>query len=130
MTSPALLPLELLLDEMFSPKIADALRERGRKVVAVAERADLRAMTDDDLYAWAAAQECWLLTENVKDFRPIMLRALQAGGATAGLLFTSGRTFPRSRQNPGPLVESIDTWLAKGPPTPSLLEDWLLRADE
>jgi Domain of unknown function (DUF5615) len=114
---------------MFSPKIAEALRERGREVVAVAERVDLRAMTDDDLYAWATAEGCWLLTENVKDYRPIMLRALQAGGAAASLLFTSSRTFPRSRQNPGPLIEAIDAWLTKGPPAPPLTEDWLLHPD-
>ena len=125
MTAP-LGPVELALDEMFSPKIAEALRVRGRNVVAVAERADLRAMTDDELYTWAVAQRCWLLTENVKDFRPIMLRALQAGGGTTGLLFTSSRAFPRSRRNPGPLIEAITVWLAKGPPAPPLIEDWLL----
>jgi Domain of unknown function (DUF5615) len=122
-------PIELALDEMFSPKIAEALRGRGRQVVAVAERVDLRAMSDDDLYIWATAERCWLLTENVKDFRPIMLRALQAGGAAAGLLFTSSRTFPRSRQNPGPLIDAIYAWLAKGPPAPPLTEDWLLSAE-
>jgi hypothetical protein len=125
MTAP-LRPVELALDEMLSPKIAEALRARGRNVVAVAERVDLRAMTDDELYAWAVVQRCWLLTENVKDFRPILLQALQAGGGTAGLLFTSSRTFPRSRRNPGPLIEAIDAWLAKGPPAPPLIEDWLL----
>ena len=52
--------VDLVLDEMFSPKIAEALREYRRIVIAVAERTDLRAMTDDDLYAWAAAQKCWL----------------------------------------------------------------------
>ena len=119
-------PVQLALDEMFSPTIAEALRARGRNVVAVAERVDLRAMTDDELYAWAVAQRCWLLTENVKDFRPIMLQALQAGGGTTGLLFTSSRTFPRSRRNPGPLIEAIDAWLTKGPPAPPLTEDWLL----
>jgi len=128
MSAPTPEPVELALDEMFSPKIAEILRTRGRKVIAVAERVDLRAMTDDDLYTWAAAQRCWLLTENVKDFRPIMLRALQAGGATTGMLFTSSRTFPRSRQNPGPLIEAIYAWLAKGPPAPPLTEDWLLIA--
>jgi hypothetical protein len=125
MTLPMPGPVELALDEMFSPKIAGALRERGRTVIAVVERVDLRAVTDDDLYAWAAAERCWLLTENVKDFRPIMLRTLQAGGAAAGLLFTSSRTFPRSRQNPGPLIEAVYAWLAKGPPAPPLIEDWL-----
>src|SRR5215467_10740372 len=104
MTTPPA-PVELALDEMFSPKIAEALRALGRNVVAVAEPTDLRAMTDDELYTWAAVERCWLLTENVKDFRPIMLRALQAGGGTTGLLFTSSRTFPRSGRNPGPLIE-------------------------
>jgi uncharacterized protein DUF5615 len=116
----------LVLDEMFSPTIAVTLRERGHDVIAVAERVDLRAMTDDDLYAWAAAEHRWLLTENVKDFRPIMLRALQTSSATPGLLFTSSRTFPRSRKNPGPLIDALHAWLTKGPPSPPLIEDWLL----
>lgn len=119
----------LILDEMFSPRIADALREHGHKVIAVAERVDLRAMTDEDLYQWAAALGSWLLTENIKDFRPIMLRTLQAGGATAGLLFTSSRTFPRSRHKPGPIIEAVHAWLSSGPPSPPVLEDWLSSAD-
>ncbi|HEX6500560.1 MAG TPA: DUF5615 family PIN-like protein [Micromonosporaceae bacterium] len=119
----------LVLDEMFSPRIAQALRERGHQVVAVAEHVDLRAMTDDDLYQWTAGQRSWLLTENVKDFRPIMLRTLQAGGPTAGLLFTSSRTFPRSRQKPGPIIEAVDAWLNSGPPRPPVIEDWLLSAE-
>lgn len=64
-------------------------------------------MTDDDLFAWSAAEKRWLLTENVKDFRPIMLRALQAGGTMTGLLFTSNRALPRSRRNPGPLIQAL-----------------------
>lgn len=124
MTHPGTCPL--VLDEMFSPAIADALRDRGHDVVAVAGRADLRSMTDDHLFAWSAASHRWLLTENVKDFRPIMLRALQAGGTTTGLLFTSSRAFPRSRKNPGPLIHALHAWLLAGPPAPPLSEDWLL----
>ena len=124
MTHPATCPLAL--DEMFSPAIATALRDLGHDVVAVAERADLRSMTDDDLFTWSAANHRWLLTENVKDFRPIMLRALQAGGMTTGLLFTSNRAFPRSRKNPGPLIHALHAWLLVGPPAPPLTEDWLV----
>jgi hypothetical protein len=69
------------------------------------------------------------LTENGKDFRPIMLRALQAGGAAAGLLFTSSRTFPRSRQNPGRRIDAIYAWLAERPPAPPLTADWLIGAE-
>lgn len=119
----------LLLDEMFSPNIAENLRVRGHDVLAVAERIDLRAMTDEDLFAWANSESRWLLTENVKDFRPIMKRALQAGASVTGLLFTSSRTFPRSRRNPGQLVEAIDSWMTSGSPPPPLTEDWLVRRD-
>jgi hypothetical protein len=125
---PAQGSVDLVLDEMFSPKIADALRVRGFGVVAVAERADLRSMADHDLYAWAMAQSCWLLTENVKDFRPILLRALQADGSTGGLLFSSNRTFPRSRHSLGQIIEALDRWLSKGPPAPPVNEDWLTAA--
>ena len=124
MTEPAE-PIQLLLDEMFSPVVAEALRERGHRVVAVVERPELRAMPDAEVFAWAAAARCWLLTENVKDFQPIKLQALQANAATAGLLFTSSRTFPRSRRHVSPLVDALDAWLTKGPPEPPIIEDWL-----
>lgn len=123
MTEPK--PVRLVLDEMFSPKIATALREHKHDVVAVAERVDLRSITDDELFAWAIADNRWLLTENVKDFQPILLRAMQGSGVITGLLFTSSRTFPRSRQNPGPLIDVLHTWLSTGPPPAPLTEDWL-----
>jgi hypothetical protein len=116
----------LLLDEMFSPAIAAALRDLGHDVIAVAGRTDLRALTDDEVFAWASGNGRWLLTENVKDFRPILLRVLQAGSAGTGLLFTSSRAFPRSRNNPGPLIKALDAWLRTGPPLSPLTEDWLL----
>lgn len=118
--------VRLLLDEMFSPRIAAALRVRDHDVIAVAERTELRSMTDEELFAWAAAEDRWLLTENVKDFRPILLRVGQAGTATAGLLFTSSRTFARSRKNAGPLIEALHASVASGPPTAALTEAWLL----
>lgn len=71
------------------------------------------------------AQGQWLRTENVKDFQPILQQALQAGSPAVGLLFTSGRSFRRSRKNPGPLISAIHAWLATGPPPPPLPEDWL-----
>jgi predicted nuclease of predicted toxin-antitoxin system len=124
MTEPAK-PIQLLLDEMFSPRIAEALRERGYEVTALVEGPEMRAMPDEEVFAWAAARQCWLLTENVKDFQPIKLRALQANAPTAGPLFTSNRTFPRSRQHIGPLVDALDAWLAKGLPEHPIIEDWL-----
>ena len=124
MTGPAE-PIDLLLDEMFAPRVAEALRERGHRVAALVESPEMRAMPDEEVFARAAAQRCWLLSENVRDFQPIKLRALQANVSTAGLLFTSSRTFPRSRQHIGPLVDALDAWLTKGPPGPPIIEDWL-----
>ena len=123
-------PGRLLLDEMFSPVIAAALRDLGNDVIAVAEQPGLRAMTDEEVFAFAAAQGQWLLTENVKDFQPILQQSLQAGTPAAGLLFTSSRAFPRSRKNPGPLIHAIHTWLTTGTPPPPLTEDWLLHPDD
>jgi hypothetical protein len=115
----------LLLDEMLSPALAAALRDLGHDVAAVAERPDLRAVTDDKVFAAACAEGRWLVTENVKDFRPILLRAVQEGSAATGVLFTSSRTFTRSRKNPGPLINALHSWLQAGPPEPPVVEDWL-----
>jgi len=78
------------------------------------------------------AAPCWLLTETVKDFRPMLLLALQAGTPATpegfGLLFTSSRTFPRSRANPAPLISAVHHWLSAGLPTSPSVEDWLAAA--
>lgn len=115
--------VQLVLDEMFSPTVAAALRDLGHDVIAVAERAEPRAMGDEEVFAWATSQGRWLLTENVKDFRPILLRALQADTSTTGILCASNRAFPCSRKN---LIQAIHAWLLHGPPEAPLTEDWLL----
>ena len=120
--------VRLLLDEMFSPAIAAELCGLGHDVIAVADRPDLRSKSDEEIFAWVSAEKRWLLTENVKDFRPIILRALQTGPPGCGLLFTSCRAFPRSRKNPGPLIMALHAWLTAGPPAPPVTESWLLGA--
>ncbi len=118
-------PARLLLDEMFAPMLAASLADLGHDVLAVADRPDLRALTDDKIFAVACADGRWLVTENVRDFRPILLRAVQEGTAVTGIMFTSSRMFPRSRKNPGPLISALRQWLLAGPPEPPVTEDWL-----
>jgi len=120
----------LLLDEMFAPVMAAELRELGHDVIAVAERPDLRSKSDEEIFLWASTEKRWVLTENVKDFRPILLRALQAGTPTSGFLFTSSHAFSRSRKNPGPLIQALNAWLTTGPPAPPVTEAWLLSNTE
>jgi hypothetical protein len=111
---------------MFAPLIAEALRDKGYDVIAVVAETTMRAMTDTEVYSWAAMQGRCIVTENVKDFRPILTRTEEAGGPVAALLFTSSRTFPRTRRNPGPLIDALDTWLRQTGPTPPSVEQWLL----
>lgn len=115
----------LLLDEMFSAQLARVLRARGHDVLAVVEDPQLRALNDHDIFAWAALHGRRILTENVKDFRPLLLEAQESGAACADLLLTSSRTFPRSRNNPGPLTDALDNWLALSATTSRSIEEWL-----
>jgi hypothetical protein len=77
-----------------------------------------------ELYIWATGERRRIVTENVKDFRRLPCQDCELAGP--GLLFTSVRTFPRSRRAPGSHIVSLESWLTKlgvlvGPP-----EDWLL----
>jgi predicted nuclease of predicted toxin-antitoxin system len=119
-------PVRLLPDEMFSPAVAAELRNLGQDVIAVADQPELRSKSDEEVFAWACANKRWVLTENVKDFRPIWLRALQGGLPACGLLFASSRTFHRSRKNHGPLIGALHAWLSSEPPALSVTEWWLI----
>ncbi len=109
---------------MFAPTIAVELRRRGFDVLAVAEDPQLRALSDAELYKWAAENRRRLVTENVKDFR--RLAATQT--EQAGLLFTSSRTFPRSRRSVGLLIAALEAWLRRRGVRTRPPQDWLQRA--
>jgi len=112
--------VRLLLDEMFPPVIAMQLRERDHDVVAVADDPQLRAMTDRDLMAWAAERGRRIVTENVRDFRPLVID----DPTGPGVLFTSGRTFPRNKRGVGRLIAAIDVWITTTK-TEHSVEVWL-----
>lgn len=109
----------LLLDEMFVPVIAAFLREDGHDVTAVAGHPVLAAASDPYLAHWASDEGRRVVTENVRDVAPLVGR----GGSALWVLFTSSRRFPRSRRNPGPLVEALRRRLAAPGAHPG--EAWL-----
>ena len=118
--------MKLLLDEMLSPKIAEQLRERGHDVEAVAasEHAEL---DDPDVHDMARSQQRAVLTNNVRDFRPLHVTAVQPGGdGHYGLVFMSG-TFRRTRDDLGRTVEALEEKLAAYPGLDDLAnaEEWL-----
>ena len=114
---------------MHAPIIAATLRDRGHDVLAVAEQTDLRALTDDELYTWARQHQRRIVTENVKDFAPLLRRAEESEQPMTAMLFTSSRTLPRSRRNPGPIIDALDAWLPATDATQRPTEDWLAPVD-
>jgi NAD(P)-dependent dehydrogenase (short-subunit alcohol dehydrogenase family) len=104
-----------LLDEHYSPQIAEQLRRRGHDVVAVAERDDLRGATDRQLWDRAAGEGRGLVTENAADVMPLVRTASAAAETFAGVVFTSSRSLPRSRQTIGTYVALLDRLLHERP---------------
>ena len=85
--------MKALLDEQLSPRIAELLRNRGQDVQAVADRDDLAGQSDRMILDAAAAEDRAVITNNVKDFRPLAAERLAQGASHAGLiLLPSTRT--------------------------------------
>jgi hypothetical protein len=103
--------VRLLLDEHYSPEIARQLRGRGHDVIAVAERADLVGLSDEELLRRMARERRAIMTNNVKDFVPLTSRALLEGSDHYGLLLTSDKSMPRRNDAIGCVVDALDTFL-------------------
>jgi predicted nuclease of predicted toxin-antitoxin system len=88
--------VKALLDEQLSPRIAKLLRDRGYDVQAVVDRRDLAGRSDRVILEVAVAEERAVITNNVKDFRPLAAERLVRGDSYAGLiLLPSTRTRTR-----------------------------------
>jgi Domain of unknown function (DUF5615) len=110
--------LRLLLDEMYSPALAVELRARGHDVVSVHDPGHGVAVgaSDADVLAAARREERALVTENVRDYRPLEIGLLADGSHHAGLVYTSNRRFPRGDPSTlGQLVRALDVLLRQGP---------------
>jgi predicted nuclease of predicted toxin-antitoxin system len=85
-----------ILDEQLSPQTAVLLRKAGHDVDAVADREDLVARSDRTILEVACREGRAVVTNNIKDFRPLAAEWLAQGKVHAGLiLLPSTRT--RSR---------------------------------
>ncbi len=86
--------MKLLLDEMYPPALAEALRANGIEVSTVMERR-LAGSSDADVLAAAAVDGYVLLTENVSDFARIAAEHLTTGGHHPGVLIALPSRFSR-----------------------------------
>jgi predicted nuclease of predicted toxin-antitoxin system len=86
--------LKLLLDEMYPPALAEALRADDIPAVTLTELG-LAGSADADVFAAAIADGYTLLTENVADFTSIPGEHLAAGGHHPGVLIALSSRFSR-----------------------------------
>src|ERR671930_2644537 len=100
---------------MHAPAVAAGLRRLGHDAVAAAEQHDLRAASDAELFAWAAVQGRCVVTEDVTDFCRLLDDAREAGQPRPIVVFTTSKTFPRARSDPGPLIRALHAWLRATP---------------
>ncbi len=85
--------VRLLLDEMLSPVIARELCARGHDVQAVAGHPEREALSDPEVLALARAERRAVVTNNVRDFRPLHVEAVLPGGpGHYGMIFMPGTT--------------------------------------
>ena len=116
----------LILDEHYSETIAQALRDLGHDVVAAVASDELRGASDPQLYRHATETGRRVVTENVKDFRPLLLAATAADTPAAGLLLVPPRWFPRGRgDRTATIVAAISAWLDRPDAEPRPIEDWI-----
>jgi Domain of unknown function (DUF5615) len=118
--------VRVLLDEMLSPDIAEQLRAHGHDVQAIAasEHAEL---DDPEVLDLARSQQRALVTNNVRDFRPLHIAAVAPGGAGYyGMVFMSGN-FRRTKADIGGIVVALEAKLAaySGLEDLANAEEWL-----
>ena len=119
--------MRLLLDEMLSPAIARELRERGYDVLAVADDPGWIALSDPEVMALARTERRAVVTNNLRDYRPLHVDAITPGGpGHFGMIFMPG-TYRRSKKDTGRIIAAIEAKLAEYPGDEDLAngECWL-----
>ncbi|MFZ2113017.1 MAG: DUF5615 family PIN-like protein [Solirubrobacteraceae bacterium] len=116
--------MKALLDEQFSPQIAHILRERGFDVEAVCERSDLAEGPDGDVLDSARREQRAVVTNDIKDFRPLAAERLASGQGHAGLILVPANR-DRSRDAMGALADAIETLMRNHPGGIADSEHWI-----
>jgi predicted nuclease of predicted toxin-antitoxin system len=116
--------VKALIDEQLSPEIAVLLRQAGFDVIAIGERSDLIGSSDRVVFDVATAENRAVITNNIKDFRPVAAERLILGQTHSGLiLIPSKRT--RTRAAVAVLADMIATILSDHPNGLADSERWV-----
>jgi len=118
--------VKLLLDEMLSPDIAAQLRSRGHDVEAI-KGSDHEKLSDPQVMDLAREQQRALVTNNLRDYRPLHHEAVIPGGpGHHGMVFMPS-AYRRRRDDIGRIVDALDKKLREHPGLADLAngETWL-----
>jgi hypothetical protein len=116
--------VKALLDEQMSAQIAGLLRQAGLDVEALADRPDLIGRSDMLIFEVACSDDRAVITNNIKDFRPLAAQWLSRGRVHAGLiLLPSSRT--RTRAGITMLADRIASVMRDNPDGLASSERWV-----
>ena len=116
--------MKALLDEQLSPQIAEPLRKSGYDVEAVLGRNDLIGRSDRIVFEVACGEGSTVVTNNIKDFRPLAAEFLAQGRSHAGLiLLPSART--RSRDTVAAIARAVESIRSDHPQSLRSSERWI-----
>lgn len=119
--------MKLLLDEMLAPVIARELRARGHDAEAIAGHPDRETLSDPEVMSLARAEHRAVVTNNLRDFRPLHHDAIAPGGpGHYGMIFMPGG-YRRTKDDTGRIINALDSKLRQYPGEDDLAngEDWL-----
>ena len=119
--------MKLLFDEMLTSAIARELQAHGQDAEAVAGHPDRQALSDPDVLALARTEHRAIVTNNLRDFRPLHHEAITPGGpGHYGMIFIPG-TYRRTRADTGKIVTALEAIFVQYPGEDDLAnsETWL-----
>jgi predicted nuclease of predicted toxin-antitoxin system len=116
--------VKVLLDEQLSPQLAALLREAGHDAVGVVERVDLVGRVDSTIFEVATGEGRAVVTNNIKDFRPLAAERLAQGRSHGGLILVPS-TRSRTRASITMLAAAIQKVLEENPDGLAGSERWI-----
>ncbi len=116
--------MKALLDEQLSPQIAVLLRQVGLDVEAVADRPDLVGRSDMVIFEVAGREDRAVITNNIKDFRPLAAQWLAQGRVHGGLILLPS-AHARTRAATTMLADRIASILRDNPDGLAGSERWI-----
>ena len=116
--------MRAILDEQLSPQIAVLLCQAGYDVDAVADREDLVGRSDRIIFEVACTEGRAVVTNNIKDFRPLAAEWLAQGRVHAGLIMLPS-TRTRTRNTIAAVAGAIENVLRDHPDGLTGSERWI-----